>query len=144
MTHRDISRQGSNSAAFRANRTFHGQRLPRRILYFYGFALFTMCRFAEARRIQERACPIASRHDDAAAKAYAAAGLIFVSTTTEPLPLGEFQRIVDLAYTEAKRANDVHVFATAVLSIAFNYFNQGLVREVAEWAQCLLAFGRER
>jgi tetratricopeptide (TPR) repeat protein len=114
------------------------------ILYFYGFALFFMCRFAEGRRIQDRALEIAYRHDNSRAKAYAAAGLMFSSTATEPLSPKDFQRIAQIARGEAQRANDVHVFGSAAMSIAWNHLCRGLVRDAAEWAERLLQYGRER
>jgi DNA-binding response OmpR family regulator/class 3 adenylate cyclase len=114
------------------------------ILYFYGFALFVVCRFAEGRRIQERSITLANRHGDPRAKAYAAAGLIFLSGTTEPLSDDEFQRIVDAAYADAIQANDVHTIGTTLRSIAWGHINQGRACEGAEWADRLLAFGRER
>lgn len=114
------------------------------VLYFYGFALFTICRFEEGRRIQESGFLIANRQCDPRARAYAAAGLLFLAGATEPLPDADFERIVDAAYADAERANDVHAFGTTLLSIAWAQFNQGRVRQAAEWADRLLLFGRER
>jgi class 3 adenylate cyclase/DNA-binding winged helix-turn-helix (wHTH) protein len=123
-------------------RTDH-PRLPI-LLYFYGFALLTVWRFRDGREIQDKALALAERHGDPKTKAYAIAGVIFLSTAITPLSLDDFRRLADEAFSAAKDGSDVYLFATVAMSVAWNYSNRGMLNEGREWAQRLLGFGRDR
>jgi hypothetical protein len=118
-------------------------RLPI-LLYFYGFALFTVWRFRDGREIQDKALALAERHSDPKTKAYAIAGVIFLSTTIAPLCLDELRAFADEAFSAAEDGRDVYLFATVVMSVAWNYSNRGMLNEGREWAHRLLHFGRDR
>ncbi len=118
-------------------------RLPV-LLYFYGFALLTVWRFRDGREIQDKALALAERQGDPKTKAYAIAGVIFLSTTIAPLSLDELTKLADEAFFAAKDGSDVYLFATVAMSVAWNYSNRGMLNEGREWAQRLLRFGRDR
>ena len=113
------------------------------LLYFYGFALFTARRFVDGRQIQERALEIAELQDDRRAKAYAIAGVIFLSTVARPLPLEDLRRLAAAGLAHAESAGDVYLVGSLMMSVAWNYSLRGLVVDAAEWARRLLAFGRD-
>ena len=114
------------------------------LLYFFGFALYTRCRFLDGRLVQERAFRIAERLDDARAKAFATAGLLFLSTATRPFPLDEMRRLAAEALKAADLADDIYLIATVHTSIGWSYFTRGLMLEAHECAQRLRQIGRER
>ena len=114
------------------------------LLYFFGFALYTRCRFSDGRLVQEKACRIAERLDDARAKAFATAGLLFLSTATRPFPLEEMRRLAAEALAAADLADDIYLIATVHTSIGWSYFTRGLMLEAHECAQRLRRIGRER
>jgi tetratricopeptide (TPR) repeat protein len=114
------------------------------LLYFYGFALFTARRYREGRTVQDRALQIAEKLDDRRAKAYAIAGVIFLSTVSRPLPLEEFRQLAAVGLSHAESANEVYLVGSLMMSVAWNYSLRGLVLNGAEWARRLLAFGRDR
>jgi DNA-binding winged helix-turn-helix (wHTH) protein/class 3 adenylate cyclase len=124
--------------------TFADNRQTPVLLYFFGFALYTRCRFSDGRLVQEKAFRIAERQDDARAKAYATAGLIFLSTATRPFPLEEMRKLAATAVAAANRAEDMYLLATVHMSIGWSYFTRGLMLEAHECAQRLRRIGLER
>jgi hypothetical protein len=114
------------------------------LLYFFGFALYTRCRFSDGRLVQEKAFRIAERLDDARAKAFATAGLLFLATATRPFPLEEMRRLAAEALVVADLADDIYLIATVHTSIGWSYFTRGLMLEAHECAQRLRRIGRER
>jgi hypothetical protein len=124
--------------------TFADNRQTPVLLYFFGFALYTRCRFSDGRLVQEKAFRIAERQDDARAKAYATAGLIFLSTATRPFPLEEMRKLAATAVAAANRAEDMYLLATVHMSVGWSYFTRGLMLEAHECAQRLRRIGLER
>jgi class 3 adenylate cyclase len=114
------------------------------LLYFFGFALYTRCRFSDGRLVQEKAFRIAQGLDDARAKAFATAGLLFLSTATQPFPLEEMKKLASEALVAAALADDIYLIATVHTSIGWSYFTRGLMLDAHECAQKLRRIGRER
>src|SRR5690348_5729631 len=61
------------------------------LLDFYAIALFTNCRFRDARRIEAKALAMAERQGDPRAMAATRSGTIMVSIFVDPLPLAAFK-----------------------------------------------------
>lgn len=124
--------------------TFVNNKQTPVLLYFFGFALYTRCRFLDGRLVQDKAFRIAERLDDARAKAFATAGLLFLSTATRPFSLEEMRRLAAEALAAAELADDIYLIATVYTSIGWSYFTRGLMLEAHEYAQRLRQIGRER
>jgi len=124
--------------------TFVNNKQTPVLLYFFGFALYTRCRFLDGRLVQDKAFQIAERLNDARAKAFATAGLLFLSTATRPFPLEEMRRLAAEALVAADLADDIYLIATVYTSIGWSYFTRGLMLEAHEYAQRLRQIGRER
>lgn len=114
------------------------------LLYFFGFALYTRCRFSDGRLVQEKAFRIAERLDDARAKAFATAGLLFLSTATRPFPLEQMKKLAAEALAAADLADDIYLIATVHTSIGWSYFTRGLMFDAHECAQKIRRIGLER
>jgi class 3 adenylate cyclase len=114
------------------------------LLYFFGFALYTRCRFSDGRLVEEKAFRIAERLTDARAKAFATAGLLFLSTATRPFPLEEMKKLAAAALAAADLTDDIYLIATVHTSIGWSYFTRGLMFDAKECAQKIRRIGHER
>jgi DNA-binding winged helix-turn-helix (wHTH) protein/tetratricopeptide (TPR) repeat protein len=114
------------------------------LLDLYAIALFTQCRFQEGLRIEERAFEIAKRLGDERAQVYARAGILMLRLMTDREPAVGFDRLAELAYEKATLHGDPYIIGRTLMVIVFNHINFGLLLEGREWADRLMAFGRER
>jgi DNA-binding winged helix-turn-helix (wHTH) protein len=114
------------------------------LLDLYAVALFTQCRFHEGRRIEEHALEIAQRLGDERAQAYARAGIMMLSLMTDRKPGAEFDQLAELAYEKARLHGDPYIIGRTIMAIVWNHVHFGLLLEGGQWADRLMAFGRER
>jgi class 3 adenylate cyclase/tetratricopeptide (TPR) repeat protein len=114
------------------------------LLDFYSVGLFTRCRFREGRLVAEKALAVAERLDDERSKAHARVCVIILSIFADPMPLDEFERFAERAFSEAEPGGDVHVIGRMMMAIAWNYVNRGLALEARQWASRMAKFGRDR
>jgi hypothetical protein len=103
-----------------------------------------MCRFADARRIAETSLEIARRMDDVRARGYARIGIIVLSTAIAPLPVEELGPLAEATQADAANGNDLYLSGSAMMVVAFNYLNRGLMVQSRQWSRRLLEFGRSR
>ena len=127
----------------RINKLGDAEQVPI-LLDLYGVALFTSCRFREAKRMADKALAIAERLGNARALAHARAGVIMMSIYIDPTPLGDFERFARQAYVEAEQAETGYMVVRMTMVIAMNYLHRGLTREGRRWAHQLMKVGRDR
>jgi len=114
------------------------------LLDFYALSLFTHCRWRDARLIEAKALAMAERLGDPHALAATRSGTIMVSNFIDPLPLDEFERLAQSAFAVAEQVGDAFVMGRILMATAWNYLHRGLVLEGSQWAQRLMALGRDR
>jgi class 3 adenylate cyclase len=114
------------------------------LLYHYGFAMVAMCRFREAKPVQDKALAFAIGRGDDRATAYARCGVLLLTTYVEPMPFADFEAFAATAFAEAERANDYYLTSHVMYAIAWNYMHRGLVVQAGGWVRRLEALGQER
>ena len=114
------------------------------LLYHYGFAMVAMCRFREAKPVQDKALAFAIGRGHDRAKAYARCGVLLLTTYVDPMPFADFEAFATTAFAEAERANDYYLTSHLMYAIAWNYMHRGLVVEAGGWVRRLEALGQER
>jgi hypothetical protein len=114
------------------------------LMYYYGYALVVMCRFREARPIQDKALALALERGYTRATAYARSGIILQTTYVDPMPLDAFEAFSARAFAESEQANDAYLIGHMMFVIAWNYMHRGLVVEAENWGHRLEKLGHER
>jgi len=114
------------------------------LLDLYAMALGTQCRFQEGRRVGEHAFEIAQRLGDERVQTYVRASIMMLSLMTDPEPVADFNGMAEQAYEKATLHGDVYIIGRTVMIIVWNNVNFGLLLEGRQWADRLMAFGRER
>jgi DNA-binding winged helix-turn-helix (wHTH) protein len=114
------------------------------LLDLYAMALGTQCRFQEARRVGEHAFEIAQRLGDERVLTHVRASIMMISLMTDPEPVADFNGMAEQAYKQARLYGDAYIIGRTVMIIVWNNVNFGLLLEGRQWADRLMAFGRER
>jgi len=114
------------------------------LLYHYGFAMVAMCRFREAKPVQDKALALALARGHVRATAYARCGVLLVTTYVDPMPFADFEEFAATAFAEAEQANDYYLTSHMMYAIAWNYMHRGLILEAGGWVRRLEALGQER
>jgi class 3 adenylate cyclase/tetratricopeptide (TPR) repeat protein len=114
------------------------------LLYHYGFAMVAMCRFREAKSVQDKALAFAIERGHDRATAYARCGVLLLTTYVDPMPFADFEAFATTAFAEAERTNDYYLTSHMMYAIAWNYMHRGLVVEAGDWVRRLEALGQER
>jgi hypothetical protein len=103
-----------------------------------------MCRFRDAKPVQDTALAFAIGRGHDRAIAYARCGVLLLTTYVEPMPFSNFEVFAATAFAEAERANDYCLTSNMMYAIAWDYMHRGLVVEAQGWTERLAALGRER
>jgi len=114
------------------------------LLYYFGFAMAAMCRFREAKPVQDKALAFAIARGHDRATAYARCGVMLLTTYVDPMPIADFEAFAATAFAQAERVNDYYLTGHTMFVIAWNYMHRGLVVEAGDWARRLETFGQER
>lgn len=114
------------------------------LLDLYAMALGTQCRFQEGRRVGERAFEIAQRFGDQRVQTHVRASIMMLSLMTDPEPVADFNGMAEQIYEKAKLHGDAYIIGRTLMIIVWNNVNFGLLLEGRQWADRLMAFGRER
>ena len=106
------------------------------------FALIYNSRYRDAAAVQRESSSLPVRLGDSRSKAYSLASEIFVSTMTEPKPLGEFEALKKEAIQTASETTDAHIQNWIRFVICWEEFHRGRTAQAQESAHELLLLGQ--